>query len=54
MATLRNIAISLPHLAGIIEITRTLQRVTRDQTRALLFLAPVQRNSQMTLPTPRR
>jgi len=38
MATLRNIAISLLHLAGITEITRTLQRITRDRTRALLFL----------------
>lgn len=38
MATIRNIAISLPHLAGITEITRTLQRITRDRTRALLFL----------------
>lgn len=34
----RNIAISLLHLAGITEITRTLQRITRDRTRALLFL----------------
>lgn len=38
MATLRNIAISLLHLAGITEINRTLQRITRDRTRALLFL----------------
>jgi hypothetical protein len=38
MATLRNIAISLLDLAGITEITRTLQRITRDRTRALLFL----------------
>jgi len=38
MATLRNIAISLLHLAGITEITRTLQRITRDRTRALLLL----------------
>jgi predicted transposase YbfD/YdcC len=38
MATLRNIAISLLHLAGITEITRTLQRITRDPTRALLLL----------------
>jgi hypothetical protein len=29
---------SLLHLAGITEITRTLQRVTRDRTRALLLL----------------
>jgi predicted transposase YbfD/YdcC len=38
MATLRNIAISLLHLAGITEINRTLQRITRDRTRALLVL----------------
>jgi predicted transposase YbfD/YdcC len=38
MATLRNIAISLLHLAGITEITRTLQRISRDRTRALLVL----------------
>jgi hypothetical protein len=38
MATPRNTAISLLHLAGITEITWTLQRITRDRTRALLFL----------------
>jgi predicted transposase YbfD/YdcC len=38
MATLRNIAISLLHIAGITEINRTLQRITRDRTRALPFL----------------
>lgn len=38
MATLRNIAISLLHLAGITEITRTLQAITRDRTRALNVL----------------
>ncbi len=38
MATLRNIAISVLHLAGITDITRTLQPITRDRTRALLFL----------------
>lgn len=38
MATLRNVAISLLHRAGITEINRTLQRITRDRTRALLFL----------------
>jgi hypothetical protein len=36
MATLRNIAISLLHVAGITEITRTLQRISRDRTRALI------------------
>jgi hypothetical protein len=34
MATLRNIGISLPHLAGI---TETLQRITRNRTRACCF-----------------
>jgi predicted transposase YbfD/YdcC len=38
MATLRNMAISLLHLAGITEINRTLQRISRDRTRALLLL----------------
>lgn len=38
MATLRNIAISLLHLAGVTEITRTLQAVTRDRTRMLSYL----------------
>jgi hypothetical protein len=37
-SAISNIAISLLHLAGITEITRTLQRITRDRTRALLFL----------------
>jgi predicted transposase YbfD/YdcC len=35
MATLRNIAISLLHLAGITKITRTLQAISRDRTRVL-------------------
>jgi predicted transposase YbfD/YdcC len=35
MATLRNIAISLLHLAGVKEITRTLQAISRDRTRVL-------------------
>ena len=38
MATLRNIAISLLHVAGITEITRTLQAITRDRNRALNVL----------------
>jgi hypothetical protein len=38
MATLRNIAISLLHLAGVTEITRTQQRIARDRTRALLVI----------------
>lgn len=38
MATLRNLAISLLHLAGLPEINRTLQRISRDRTRALLVL----------------
>jgi predicted transposase YbfD/YdcC len=36
MTTLRNLAISLLHLAGVTEIKRTLQRISRDRTRALL------------------
>jgi hypothetical protein len=35
MATLRNIAISLLHLAGITQITRTLQVFSRDPARIL-------------------
>ena len=35
MATLRNIAISLLHLAGIRQITRTLQAISRDPARVL-------------------
>ena len=31
MATLRNIATILLHLAGITEVTRTLQAITRDR-----------------------
>jgi hypothetical protein len=38
MATLRNIAVSLPYLAGITEHTRTLQSISRDRTRLLKFL----------------
>ena len=38
MATFRNIAISLLHVAGITEITRTLQAITRDRNRALNVL----------------
>jgi hypothetical protein len=32
---MRNIAISLLHLAGITQITRTLQAISRDRTRVL-------------------
>ena len=35
MATLRNIAISLLRLAGITQITRTLQAISRDPARVL-------------------
>jgi hypothetical protein len=35
---MRNLAITLLLLAGITITTRTLQRITRDRTRALLFL----------------
>jgi len=38
MATLRNIAVSLLHLAGTTEITRTLQAIIRDRTRVLNVL----------------
>ena len=38
MATLRNIAVSLLHHAGITEITRTVQAITRDRTRVLNVL----------------
>jgi hypothetical protein len=38
MATLRNLAVSLLHLAGVTEITRTLQAITRDRTRMLSYL----------------
>lgn len=38
MATLRNIAVSLLHLAGITEITRTLQSIARDRNRVLGIL----------------
>ena len=38
MAIFRNIAISLLYLAGITEITRTLQAISRDRTRLLKFL----------------
>jgi predicted transposase YbfD/YdcC len=38
MATLRNLAISLLYLAGVKEITRTLQAIGRDRTRILNYL----------------
>jgi len=38
MATLRNIAVSLLYHAGVTEITRTLQAITRDRTRMLSYL----------------
>ena len=38
MAALRNMVISLLHLAGITQITRTLQSICRDRTRALKVL----------------
>ena len=56
MATLRNIAISLLHLAdvtGITEITRTLQRITRDRTRACCS-SPYETQVTTTLPIPCR
>jgi predicted transposase YbfD/YdcC len=38
MATLRNIGISLLHLAGITQITRTLQAISRDRMRMLSLI----------------
>ena len=38
MATLRNIAVSLLYLAGITEITLTLQSISRDRNRVLSIL----------------
>jgi predicted transposase YbfD/YdcC len=38
MATFRNLAISLLHLAGVTEITRTLQAIGRDRTRVFDYL----------------
>ena len=38
MATFRNLAISLLHLAGVTEITRTLQAIGRDRNRMLDYL----------------
>jgi predicted transposase YbfD/YdcC len=38
MASLRNIAVSLLHIAGVTEILRTLQAICRDQTRILDYL----------------
>jgi hypothetical protein len=35
MAALRNISINLLHLAGITEVTRTLQAISRDRMRIL-------------------
>jgi hypothetical protein len=35
MAALRNMAISLLHIAGITQIARTLQAFSRDRTRIL-------------------
>jgi hypothetical protein len=38
MATFRNIVISLLYLAGVTEITRTIQAIGRDRTRILSYL----------------
>lgn len=38
MATLRNLGISLLHLAGVTQITRTLQAIGRDRMRVLDYL----------------
>lgn len=39
MATLRNLALGLLRLAGITQITRTLQRITADRTLVLPIIA---------------
>jgi len=38
MATLRNLSVSLLYLAGVKEVTRTLQAIGRDRTRILNYL----------------
>ncbi len=38
MATLRNLAVSLLYLAGVTQITRTLQAIGRDRNRMLSYL----------------
>jgi predicted transposase YbfD/YdcC len=38
MATLRNLAVSLLYLAGVTEVTRTLQAIGRDRNRMLSYL----------------
>jgi len=38
MATLRNLAISLPYLSGVTEITRTLQAIARNRNRIIDYL----------------
>jgi hypothetical protein len=38
MASLRNIAVSLLHIAGVTEILRTLQAICCDRTRILDYL----------------
>jgi hypothetical protein len=53
MATLRNIAISLLHLAGITQMNRTLQAVSRNPGRAL-GLIPLEAGTYQTLPIPGR
>jgi len=39
MATLRNLALALLRLAGITQLTRTIQRINADRTRILPLLA---------------
>lgn len=38
MATLQNLAISLLYIAGVTEITRTLQAIGRNRNRILSYL----------------
>ena len=44
MATLRNIAISLLHLAGITQINRTLQAISRNPGRVLDLIPAIARH----------
>jgi hypothetical protein len=47
MATLRNLALGLLRLAGITQITRTLQRIAADRTRILPIIAAATSTNQL-------
>jgi hypothetical protein len=51
MATLRSTAISLLHLVGIIQVTRTIQGISRNPALAL-ELMPLWTSSYPTSPIP--